>query len=851
MKLNLKVSLILMLLSSIIATNSFSQSNNNEFIGDYKNSSNTLFAQVYKNSNGEYKINVVSDLISREKPKTILSGELQNNNTLNINGNGWSGKIEKGILTAKNEKESVLMKSFKRSSLTINAKPPKGAIVLFNGKNLDLWQKAGPKDWLKGTGPADNWAILPGGILEVTTQPSGEHLSILTKQSFGDLKLHIEFRLLGGKTNGGIYFMSRYELNVKDAYGNVGESPIAFGNVSKPKDLYPDVNVAFPPMEWQTFDVDFRAPRFDKTGMTKIENARITVVHNGITTLKDVEIEELKGATAKLGEAGIGPLYLQDHGNAYQFRNIWVIDKTLKGTEKYQTAIAVSDDVLKESNTKIESKGKKSGGNKSGGNKSGGKKKVNGSESITEIESKEKKSGGNKSGGKKKVDNLESDQITEKVKTGSKSGGKKKTGTSITEGETPKVEEPAKSVVKKGGSSKKKADPTYMGERNPAYANIKVSLIADPSGKPAKTAGFIHPGVLVNELQLSEIKRRVAAGIEPQKTAFETLKNSPFAALNYKAQPRDTVSCGPYSNPNLGCKDEQNDSAAAYSQALMYYITGNKAYAENAIQIMNAWSTNLVGGHNYANGPVQAAWSGSVWPRAAEIIRYTYNEWSDADVAKFQNMLRTQYLPSLVQGDCENGNKELAMAEAIINIGVFNDDKAVFNFGLEMWRKRTPAYIYLKIDGATPIEPPGCGPAIWSNKGLMPELVDGLLQETARDAHHPGMAFASIANAAETARQQGVDLYQEEGKRIMAAMEFYSKHLKPNDVTVPENLIFSKLKTWDIAYNHFNKRLGINLPYTTKVIPTLRPTGTDHHMVWETLTHGDMGDVGLPPVEKK
>ena len=92
-------------------------------------------------------------------------------------------------------------------------------------------------------------------------------------------------------------------------------------------------------------------------------------------------------------------------------------------------------------------------------------------------------------------------------------------------------------------------------------------------------------------------------------------------------------------------------------------------------------------------------------------------------------MLRTQYLPTIIHGDCENGNKELAMSEALINIGVFNDDRAVYDLGVKMWRGRTPAYIYLKSDGPTPIEPPGCGAAIWSNKGLMPQLVDGLLQE--------------------------------------------------------------------------------------------------------------------------
>ena len=161
------------------------------------------------------------------------------------------------------------------------------------------------------------------------------------------------------------------------------------------------------------------------------------------------------------------------------------------------------------------------------------------------------------------------------------------------------------------------------------------------------------------------------------------MKNSPLGALDYKANPAEIVSCGPRSNPDIGCKAEQADCAAAYTQSLLWYITGNEAYAKNAIQIMNAWSYTLTGGHNYANGPVQAAWCGAVWPRAAEIIRYTYTGWSDADIAKFQNMLRTQYLPTIIHGDCENGNKELAMSEALINIGVFNDDRLFMTLALK------------------------------------------------------------------------------------------------------------------------------------------------------------------------
>ena len=170
-------------------------------------------------------------------------------------------------------------------------------------------------------------------------------------------------------------------------------------------------------------------------------------------------------------------------------------------------------------------------------------------------------------------------------------------------------------------SSAKQVDAGYDAEANPAYATNSVVTTADPSGKPAKPAGFVHPGVLVNRAQLDEIKKRVAAGTEPQKSAFEKLKADPMGALNYVAKPWTNCQCGPRSTPDLGCKDEQRDSAAAYSQALLWAITGDKVYAENSIKIMNAWAGTLTGGHTYANGPVQAAWCAALWPRAAEIIQ--------------------------------------------------------------------------------------------------------------------------------------------------------------------------------------------------------------------------------------
>jgi hypothetical protein len=381
-------------------------------------------------------------------------------------------------------------------------------------------------------------------------------------------------------------------------------------------------------------------------------------------------------------------------------------------------------------------------------------------------------------------------------------------------------------------------------------AFVAITLAAPlASAANLSASAFHHPGVLLNRAQLDLIKTRVVAGTEPQKSAFAAMLASPLGELNYTPSPRATVECGSYSKPDLGCKDERRDSAAAYSQAIAWVVTGKEKYARNAIRIMNAWATTLTGGHTNNNGPIQAAWSASVWPRAAEIIRYTSDFWAPEDIARFEKMLVTQYVPSLITGSDENGNKELAMAEALINIGVFNNDRALYDAGVKMWRGRAPAYVYLNSDGPTPILPTSGQPAIWGNKGKTTTLVDGLLQESMRDAHHANMGFSSMVNAAETARQQGLDLYAENAARIMAAMEFQAQFLPPHNQPAPAFLEFSKQPTWEIAYNHFHHRLGLTLPKIAAVIPTNRPTGADNnHMVWETLTHGEVGAVGLPPL---
>lgn len=210
---------------------------------------------------------------------------------------------------------------FGQGRLAASPTPPKNAVVLFDGSNLDSWARQKPKKWEEPDGPAQ-WKILEQGQMEVVPA-SG---SVITKRKFGDMKLHLEFRLLGGKTNGGVYLQSRYEININEAHGESSGSPCGeFANLAKP--IAPLKRAALPPLHWQTLEVDFRAPRFDENEKLT-ELARATVFLNGEIIHDNVELGKRKGAAKRLGDAATGPLMLQEHGVAYQFRNIWIVDKS-------------------------------------------------------------------------------------------------------------------------------------------------------------------------------------------------------------------------------------------------------------------------------------------------------------------------------------------------------------------------------------------------------------------------------------------------------------------------------------------------------------------------------------------
>lgn len=194
---------------------------------------------------------------------------------------------------------------------------PSDAIVLFNGGDLDAWENAG-----KTAG----WSINEDGSM--TVKPGSGNIS--TKQHFGSIQLHLEWRapqiVKGkgqGRGNSGVFFQNRYEVQILDSYQNRTYSNGQASSIYKQH--IPLVNATKSPQEWQTYDIIFHEPKFDADG-NKTKSGSFTIIHNGVLVQDHVEI---LGSSAYIGppkyEAhGEGPIILQDHGNLVQFRNIWL-----------------------------------------------------------------------------------------------------------------------------------------------------------------------------------------------------------------------------------------------------------------------------------------------------------------------------------------------------------------------------------------------------------------------------------------------------------------------------------------------------------------------------------------------
>ncbi len=218
-----------------------------------------------------------------------------------------SATWENGVISVFGEDGAKIfeMKKVERTSPTLGAKAPEGAVVLFDGTTADHFE---------------NGKLIDGQFLGATNCKS--------KEQFGDHKLHIEFRtpFMPGhrgqaRGNSGVYVQGRYEVQVLDSFGLEGLNNECGGIYSLGR---PIVNMCLPPLTWQTYDIDFTAPKTDADG--KRVNGRVTVRHNGVVIHKDVELKQGTPGGLPMGDAPES-LFLQDHGDPVVYRNIWVEKK--------------------------------------------------------------------------------------------------------------------------------------------------------------------------------------------------------------------------------------------------------------------------------------------------------------------------------------------------------------------------------------------------------------------------------------------------------------------------------------------------------------------------------------------
>jgi hypothetical protein len=401
-------------------------------------------------------------------------------------------------------------------------------------------------------------------------------------------------------------------------------------------------------------------------------------------------------------------------------------------------------------------------------------------------------------------------------------------------------------------------------------------VLAVIPGSPAGArTSFRHPGVLVSRTRLDKVRKNIRQ--EPYKSAYAALLRDPLASPKRKPHPVANVVCAPdgVDIADTGCASERLDSLAAYADALIWYIGRNKEYLVEAGRILNAYARTLKrhsGDPNNAlkaDAPLQAAWTGINFAKAAEIVRYSmpgHTRWAGAGA--FGTMLRKAFLPLVINGTQHgmNGNWDLASADATISMAVYLDDHKAFAKGVELLRARVPAYFYLRGDGAVPHEPkdgvwginrywyqcprvrpqnlvlapgkagPGECPAT-----VRPVYLQGQAQETCRDLKHPTYAIDATMQAAATAYIQGVNLMPELRKRLTSAMEFHARYSlqAPPAALCRGARLRGKMLPGGLAVGYAAYHKSVSLPYTRKLMLKQQHIRAAHEFVaWDTLVWG-------------
>ncbi|XHS76317.1 LamG-like jellyroll fold domain-containing protein [Burkholderiaceae bacterium UC74_6] len=373
-----------------------------------------------------------------------------------------------------------------------------------------------------------------------------------------------------------------------------------------------------------------------------------------------------------------------------------------------------------------------------------------------------------------------------------------------------------------------------------------------PSGAAAAARTFQHPGLLHTEVDFTRMRTQIASGREPWASGYRALTGSSRAQLGRDPQPVATVIRG---GDGENFRTMVEDVQRAYQLALRWKVSGDAAYADQAVRYVNAWVSTMTTLTGNADRFIAAGIYGYQWANAAEILR-TYGGWSATDVTACQQWLLTQFYP-LTSSFLKSHNDanitnywaswDLLSLAGMLSIGVFCDRVDIYNEALNYFN-------YGRGNGALQHM------VYARHPGHM-----GQWQESGRDQGHSTLSISMAASLFEMAWNQGDDLYGQDDNRFLAGAEYVAKaNLKDASgafYALPFFVYSNRQGTmtavsddgrpngrpcWEAVYNHYVKRKGLAAPWVSAMAAQLRPEGNTwlgDDLSFGTLTFSRDADV--------
>ncbi|MBN2514209.1 MAG: alginate lyase family protein [Sedimentisphaerales bacterium] len=332
-------------------------------------------------------------------------------------------------------------------------------------------------------------------------------------------------------------------------------------------------------------------------------------------------------------------------------------------------------------------------------------------------------------------------------------------------------------------------------------------------------AAFNHPGLLHSQGQLDFIKSKVKAGEQPWLSGYEQLRRHPQAGFGYAVKGGYAmVGRGNRRGDNIRKSEFDADCNAAHYNALMGCLTGDRRHADKAKEILNAYASTLrqiVGSDKI----LMASLNGAKLVYAAELIRHTDSGWAADDIDRFENLLLEVFYPVIRDfAAFANGNWSTGCVKTMMAIGVFCDNQEIFDRAVDWYRNGT------------------------DNGSLTNYIINeqGQCQESGRDQQHVQLGIAHLAEACEIAWNQGLDLYGAADNRLLKGFEYTARYNLGLEVpfvpwrdktgkyyhkNISDNGRGRLRPIWNMVYNHYRNRKGMDCPYTRQAAEKSCPEG--------------------------